>query len=164
MRLDGRLRSTSAPLYPSTLFANTQRRRYRGAHRNVYQKTTALESPHRDQGGGNRRGPARGHRPPRSAAAAVWGVPAAMSSGGECETGAGMARSVHAEDGVDAALPAAAGRLPALRGPGGGRAVGGALGARDDGAGKCRVGPGPRAELAGGGAPVRVELEECGHD
>src|SRR5258708_16053817 len=34
---------------------------------------TTLFRSHRDQGGGNRRGPARGHRPPRSTAAAVWG-------------------------------------------------------------------------------------------
>ena len=75
-----------------------------------------------------------------------------------------MARFVHAEAAVETVLSSAAGRVPALRGAGGGFSLGRAVGPCDHGSGECGGHTGARVELAGDGAPVPTELEERGDD
>src|SRR5262252_5410843 len=78
--------------------------------------------------------------------------------------GTGMARPVHAEVALKAALPSASGGVSALRRAGGRLSVGRALGASDYGVVQCRVCAGAGVELEGHGARIQVELEERGHD
>ena len=75
-----------------------------------------------------------------------------------------MAGFVDAEAAVEAVLSSAAGRVPALRGAGGGLPLGRAVGPCDHGARECGGHAGARIELAGHGAPVPTELEERGDD
>jgi len=104
------------------------------------------------------------HRPAWKATLALRGLPPAMPGGPRYSSRAGVARSVHAEAGLETALPSAPGGMPTMRGAGGGLSVGGAMGASDHGAVQCcgRVGAG--VELARHGTPVRAELEMRGHD
>ena len=61
-----------------------------------------------EETGGVHDGP---HRPTRAPAAALWGLPAAMSEGAQHAKSAGMARSVDAEIAVETALPPAPSRM-----------------------------------------------------
>src|SRR5712691_7681648 len=85
-----------------------------------------------------------------------------MPGGPQRAQGAGVARFVDAGAAVEAALPSAPRKVPALRGAGGGLSLGRALGASDDLAGECGGETGAGVELAGDGARVWAELEERG--
>src|SRR5580700_8258058 len=75
-----------------------------------------------------------------------------------------MAGFVDAEAAVEAVLSSASCRVPTLRGARGGLSLGRAVGPCDYGARECGGYAGARVELAGHGAPVRLELEERGDD
>src|ERR1017187_8719291 len=75
----------------------------RSAHRDVYQKTVALESPYRDQGGRERFMHVGAYRPAGQAAFALRGLPAAMLGSSRHPTSAGMARSVDAHAAAETA-------------------------------------------------------------
>src|ERR1051325_11238529 len=75
-----------------------------------------------------------------------------------------MAGSVDADAFLETALLPATSGVSAVRGSGGGLPLGRAVGARDYGACQRRGRVGERIELAGDGAPLRAELEECRHN
>src|SRR5688572_8552202 len=79
----------------------------RGAHRDFYQKTVALESSYGDQGGRNRRVHAGADWPAWKAAPAMRGLPEAVPEGSRHSTRARVARSVHAKAALDLALSSA---------------------------------------------------------
>src|SRR5205085_11479260 len=131
----------------------------RGAHRDLYQKTTAFESSHRDQGGRDPRVHAGVYRPAGKAALALRGLPTAMFGGSRYSQRARVARSVHAEAAIETALPTAPGEVSPLRCAGGRLSMGRAVGASDRGVVQCRVRAGAGVELEGHGARIRTELE-----
>ena len=140
---------TPGPLSFRDCSAEQRKEENRGAPGDIYQKTVAIESSYRDEGGGNRRVHDRLDRPARQAVAAVRGLRAAMPGGPQCEKGAGLARPVAAEVALETALPPPPGRVPTVRCARGGLSVGGTLGASDDGAVQCRRHLGAGTELAG---------------
>src|SRR3974377_2488118 len=89
--------------------AQQRKDRLRGAHRNIYQKATAFESAHGDQGRGNRRKDDGFHLSPGESPAALRRLPPPMPEGPRCTEGTGMARYVNAPGGVDAALSSSPG-------------------------------------------------------
>ena len=82
----------------------------------------------------------------------------------QCGKTAGVARSVDAEIALEIALPSTASGMPTVWGSRGGFSLGRAVGARDHDPVECSGRVSARMELAGNGAPVRLELEERGHD
>src|SRR6202165_5032678 len=100
----------------------------RGAHRNVYQKTTAFKRPSSDESRKQRRQPDYFHRPNGEAAAALWSLPEAMLTDSQCEKGAVMAGSVDETEPIDSALRSASSGVSPVRGAGGGGSLGRALG------------------------------------
>ena len=123
----------------------------RGAHRNVSQKATEIESAHRDESGGNREVHDHPHRPTGKSDAALRTLPAAMSKCARRAKAAGVEGSFHAESAVETALPPTSSRMPQVRSAGGGLSLGGAVGASDHGAVECGSDTGSGVELAGNG-------------
>src|ERR1019366_5401421 len=105
-------------LWPISLLCSsgpTTKGSVRGAHRDIYQKTTAVESPHCDQGGRKRRVHAGAHRPPGQTTVALQRVPPAMPGSAQRAAPAGMARSVDAYDAPETVLLPAAGGMSRMR-------------------------------------------------
>src|SRR3989442_4632154 len=145
-------------------YSRTRTEEDRGAHRDVHQKTTGVESPSGDEGPGNGGLHDHPHRPAGGSATALRAVPAAMPEGPQHAKEEGVAGSIDAEVAIEAALLAAPGGVPAVRVTSGGFSVGRALGTSDDGVVQYGSETGAGAELAGDGSPVWAELEERSDD
>src|SRR3989442_7909260 len=70
---------------------NHERKKDRGAHRDVHQETTRIESAYGDESGGDREVHDHPHRPAGGAAAAMRALPSAMPGGPQRAPGAGAA-------------------------------------------------------------------------
>src|ERR1700694_1947863 len=122
-------KGTSSPVsFRGCLQTDQRKETNRGAHRNVYQKTTAFKSPSSDESRKQRRQPDYFPRSNGAAAAALWGLPEAMLTHSQCEKGAGMAGSVDETEPIGSALRSASSVVSPVRGAGGGVSLGRALG------------------------------------
>src|SRR3989442_15686023 len=75
-------------------YSRTRTEEDRGAHRDVHQKTTGVESPYGDEGRGNGGLHDHPHRPAGGSATALRAVPAAMPEGPQHAKEEGVAGSI----------------------------------------------------------------------
>ena len=130
----GELGRAPRPLYPFAVVATTQRKeKNRGAHRDIYQKTTTPESPPRDESRNQSRGDEYFHRPNGESAIALRSLREAMLACAQYPERTGMARPIDATNAVNSALSTASGGVCPVWGAGGWLSLGGALGAGDPG-------------------------------
>src|SRR2546425_11929543 len=107
---------------------NHERKKDRGAHRDVHQETTRIESTYGDESGGDREVHDHPHRPAGGAAAAMRALPSAMPGGPQRAQGAGVAGSVAAGEADETAVPTGPRGGGAVGGGGGGLSLGRGLG------------------------------------